>query len=86
MPINRESFEQGKILPRAEILAFLESNAERAYTIDEIYMETRATLEYSKEQLQEVVSGLEAEGRVESKVIEGVTYYIVVRRRMGFRS
>ncbi|MBM2826151.1 MAG: hypothetical protein HW403_215 [Dehalococcoidia bacterium] len=85
MSISRESYESGSILPRAEVLAYLQSNPERAYTIDQIYRDTRTTLEYSKEQLEELLRQLIEDRRVESKILEGVEYFRVVRRRIGFR-
>lgn len=85
MPISRDSFERGSILPRAEVLAFLEAHNENAYTIDEIYRETRTTLEYSVEQLEEVLRSLVEDGWVQSKEIEGIVYYRATPRRIGFR-
>ena len=83
MPISHESFDRGETLSRSEVLSFLRLNREQAHSIQDIHQATRTSLEYSVEELQEVLEALEVDRLIESKVLEGIRYYRMTRWRLG---
>lgn len=85
MPISGESFEKGEILPRAEVVAFLRVNVERAYTKHEVFRALITDTGSSIEQIEGALENLRAEGKVESRVIGGEAYYRFLRPPLGFR-
>ena len=77
MPIGREKFQASELSnPMNLILDFLRSNSRYAYSQSEIKGELASKgIDLSAEEMQEVLSLLGAFGRVDSKIVEGETYY-----------
>ena len=77
MPIARDKFQRSKPGdPMNLIIEFLRSNSRYAYTQSEIKGELALKgIDLPAEEMQKVLTSLEALGRIESKTIEGETYY-----------
>jgi len=85
MPISRSDFESGELDPSLLLTEYLRSTPDYAYTLDELkeYLISRG-VHLTTEELGNVLNTLESRGRVESKVVVGVLYYIY-RKTIGFR-
>lgn len=85
MPISRREFESGELDPSLLLIEFLRSNPDYAYTAKELIGELASKgMDLTKEEMQNALSSLENRGRIESKIIHGVVYYIC-SKTMGFR-
>jgi hypothetical protein len=84
MPIKRKEFESGEPQPIFAVEEFLRSNPDYAYTVEELIVELAAMRVALKvDELREILSCLETGGKTQSKVINGVLYY-VYSRAIGF--
>jgi hypothetical protein len=76
MPISSNDFEKSDRESRLLLIDFLHSNRLNAYGRDEL-VEMLAAMgrKLSGEEVERILALLEYGGRVESRVIDGVTYY-----------
>jgi len=87
MPISRREFERGRIDP----ISYVEDEIFRAYpdtafTTDEILsISARQGRRISREELNQILAVLIQRGRIEIREMEGVIYYIYLKRPLGFR-
>jgi hypothetical protein len=87
MPISDTEFGKGKQRnPMDLILEFLRFNPHYAYNQNELARELASKgMDLMEEEVQKILDLLEAGGRIESKVIDGVTFYKHYNI-LGFRS
>ena len=76
MPISSNDFEKSDRDSSLLLIDFLRSNPLNAYGLDEL-VEMLASMgrKLAREEVERILGLLEYGGRVESKVIAGVTYY-----------
>ena len=85
MPISRREFEGGELDPSLLLIEFLRSNADYAYTVEELQSELAETgIDLTVEKMQDILNSLKNRGRIEAKTRYGVVYYIY-SKRIGFR-
>ena len=84
MPISSNDFEKSDREPNVLLIDFLRSNPLNAYSLDEL-VEMLASMgkKLTGEEVERILVLLEYGGRVESRIIAGVTYY-KYRKFMGF--
>ncbi len=77
MPISDTEFEKGKPRdPMDLILDFLRFNSRNAYNQSEVAEDLASKgVDLEEEEVRKILNSLEAYGRIESKVIDEVTYY-----------
>ena len=77
MPINRKEFESAELDPSFGLEEFLRSNADSAYNVDEliVYMASKK-IALTQKEVQDIMSALEGDGRVNLKIVRDVVYYI----------
>ena len=86
MPISRREFEGGKLDPSLLIIGFLRSNADYAYTVEELLEELVSRgMDLTAEDMQGILRSLEKQDKIEAKMMRGVVYYIYRKPRLGFR-
>lgn len=85
MPISREEFERGKPDPALPILKFLRSNPDIAFSLEQLHNIVLSNqIDLNIEALEEILHSLESQGKIETKKIDDVVYYICFRRPIGF--
>jgi len=87
VPISSESesFEGGRIVASGEVLRFLRSNPDEAYTGEEIRRALVIDTGLTMEQILVALTDLVSQRRVESKQVDWDIYYRVVRQAIGFQ-
>ncbi len=76
MPISSNDFEKSDREPSLLLMDFLRSNPTVAYGFDELLcMMAAKGRELPREEFERILVLLEYGGKVESRVIDGVTYY-----------
>jgi len=84
MPINSSTFEKSSGEMFVMLKEFLRLNFHIAYTLDELREVLAAKgSDVSAEILERLLASLEYAGRIESKTVDGVTYYRY-RKVLGF--
>jgi len=82
MPISREEFEGNEV---DLVLEFFRSNANYAYTLEELVEELASRgVNLEQKDLQDILYSLEERGRIEPKTKRGVVYYIYRKPKLGF--
>ena len=77
MPINRSEFEKGELDPSFVVEEFLRSNPDCAYNVDELIVELASKkMAFVAKEVQDILSTLETDGRVISKMVRDTAYYI----------
>jgi hypothetical protein len=85
MPISREEFEKGKPDPALPILKFLRSNPDIAFSLEQLYdIVLSSQIDLDIEALEMILRSLESQGKIETKKIDNVVYYISYRKPIGF--
>ena len=85
MPISREEFEKSEADPALAILKFLRSNPDTAFSLEQLHsIVLSARIDLNIEALEEILRSLESQGKIETKKIDDVVYYIYYRRPIGF--
>ncbi|MBI2304617.1 MAG: hypothetical protein HYU86_07725 [Chloroflexi bacterium] len=84
MPISKAEFEsEGD--PVASVLDLLRTNSHLSFTAQELLIELASLgMNLNEEELREILNALERRGRVESRTVRGLVYYIYASK-MGFR-
>ncbi len=85
MPISRSEFEYGEISPGLLIVEFLCADPEQAYSLGELWRGLGSRVALSLDEFQGVLAGLEKEGNISSKTIDGMLYYVYARQ-LGFQT
>ena len=76
MPINSSDYERGSGEVGSLLKEFLRLNAHIAYTKDDLLEVLAANdIRLSEAELERILYPLEYGGRIESKIVDGVTYY-----------
>jgi hypothetical protein len=84
MPITSSDYEKRSGEIASLIKEFLRLHAHIAYTLDDLLEVLAANdINLSKAELERLLFPLEYGGRIESKIVDGVTYYRY-NRVMGF--
>ena len=77
MPISRKEFEKGELDPGFVIEEFLRSNADLAYTADELVVELASSrIALKVGEMEGLLGDLEKRGRVSENRVRDVVYYI----------
>jgi hypothetical protein len=79
VPISRREFEQRQIDLTSYILGILAAYPDHAYSFDELYKEVLNLVArpVPENAFRPALASLEAGGRVESREVWGLTYYIL---------
>ena len=76
MPISSNDFEKSNRESNILLIDFLRSNYRDAYSLDELVEAMASTgRKLSGEEVERILASLEYGGKIESKIIGGVTYY-----------
>ena len=79
-------FEKGELDPSFFVEEFLRSNADSAYTVEELIVKLASKrMALTAEEVQNVLGTLEARERVNSKMVRDEVYYIF-RKPISYRS
>ena len=87
MPISREEFDAGHLDLSLPIRRLLQGSSETAFTLEEVQeLFERATgRTVSLDQETQALDRLVAQEQMERTEIDGEPYYVIIRRRIGFR-
>lgn len=76
MPVSRSEFESGKFELNGLLAEFLHSNADYAYTAEELVQKLASgNVNVTVEEVRNALELLAGRGRVERKTISGMVYY-----------
>jgi len=85
MPISRKEFESGEVDPSLLVEEVVCSSPDYAYTVEELIIELAShRIGLTREEVQNILSSLEAQRKIKSNTVRGVIYYIC-EKTMGFR-
>ncbi len=78
MPISRTEFQKGELDPSFFVEEFLRSNADCAYTVEELIVElaSKKRMALTAEEVRVILDSLETDKRVSAKMVRDVVYYI----------
>jgi hypothetical protein len=76
MPIKENEFSKSSLDPSTLLMDFLSANYRNAYSLGELVeVMTAAGKNLAAEDIERLLSALEYGGKVDSKTIDGKTYY-----------